>query len=83
MMELSQLPAGAVIVMATLGVLQKSPAPGYDPMNVLRHAFDWVIIDEAGQVVDVEAAITESMLRANGRIILFGDRKQLSCYSLL
>ena len=83
MMQLEQLPAGAVIVMATLGVLQKSPAPWFDPLKALRNTFDWVILDEAGQVVDVEGSITESMLRVNGRIILFGDRKQLSCYSQL
>ncbi len=62
--------------MATLDVLQKSPAPWFDPLKALRNTFDWVILDEAGQVVDVEGSITESMLRVNGRIILLGDRKQ-------
>ena len=36
MMQLEQLPAGAVIVKATLGVLQKSPSSWFDPLKALR-----------------------------------------------
>ena len=69
--------------MSTLGVLQKSPSVTYDPLACLRNSCNWVLIDEAGQTVDTDAYIWHSLLSTDGRYVLVGDPKQLSCFSTL
>ena len=74
--------AEVTIVLSTLGVLQKSPSATYDPLKTLRTSCNWVLIDEAGQTVDTDAYILHPLLSRDGRYVLFGDPKQLSCFQL-
>ena len=72
------------ISLSTLGALQKSPSPFYDPLKCIHNYFNWILIDEAGQTVDTDAYTLHHFLNRNGgRYVFFGDPKQLSCYSTL
>ena len=71
------------IMMSTLDVLQQSPSVTYDPLRCLRTSFDWIVLDEADQTVATDAYILHHLLSRDGRYVLFGDRKGLSCFSPL
>ena len=75
--------ADITIALSTLDVLQKYPSVTYDPLKNLRTTFDWILIDEAGQIVDTYAYVLHSLLSRNGRYVLFGDPRQLSRFSNL
>ena len=74
---------GNRIVCCTSGMLQKPIHPWNDCLASFQGAFDYILIDEGGQIVDVQCFAHQTLLRARGRTLVFGDAKQLSCYSSL
>ena len=64
-----------------MGILQKSPSVIYDSLKVLHKYFNQVVVDEVDQTVDTEAYILHSLLSTDGRYVLVGGPKQLSCFS--
>ena len=71
------------VMMSTLEVLQQTPSVTYDPFKCLATSFDWILIDEADQTVDTRAYILHHLLSRDGRYVLFGDQKGISCFSPL
>ena len=75
--------AKVTIILSTLGVLQIPPSVIYDSLKVLHKYLNQVVVDKADQTVDTEAYLLHSLLSTDGRYVLVGDPKQLSCFSTL
>ena len=74
---------GNVIVCCTTGLLQKPIHEWNDCLAPFLKAFDFILLDEGSQVVEVHCFVLQTFLRRRGRIFVLGDAKQLSCFSSL
>ena len=69
---------GNQIVCCTSGMLQKPIHQWNDCLASFQGAFAYILIDEGGQIVDVQCFAHQTLLRSRGRTLVFGDAKQLS-----
>jgi len=70
-------------VCCTTGLLQKPIREWNDCLIPFLNTFDVILVDEGSQIVEVHCFVLQTFLRRRGRIFVFGDAKQLSCFSSL